>query len=582
MIHSIKCDKPFFKNIEFKPGFNVILAERKKESTQKDSRNGLGKSTLIEIIHFCLGADKGETLKKPELEDWTFTLKLDLAGETYSVSRNTAYQRKIIIEGNCSDWIIKPEIDKKTGRQIMSVLDWNKVLGTLIFGIQAMYDDLKYVPTFRSLIAYFVRRNGQRGGFLNPFENHQHQKEWDKQVNNAFLLGLGWEYASKLQVLKDRIKVLAQINQEAKSGMLAHLIGTVGEMEALKIRLEAQATQEGEQLDNFKVHPQYHRIEDEANSLTSKIHELINFNVDNKRLLEHYEASLEGEVDANPESLTRIYQEAGLILADAIKKRIEDVLSFHEQIVTNRKEFLILEIERVRNEIASNEQKIQNLSDKRVELMQILKKHGALQEYTLLQNKHQKTIAELNDVKIRLQNLKKFEQGRSETVVEQEIIYQQANTDLSERKIQKEKAILLFNSNSQALYSVPGMLSIDFEKTGFKFNVNIERSGSHGIGCMKVFCYDLMLTQIWAQKEKSPGFLIHDSIIFADVDERQKAHALELAAKESERLGFQYICTMNSDTIPVKDFSQNFQLEKYIRMTLSDATDDEGLLGIRF
>lgn len=582
MIYSIKCDKPSFKTVEFKSGFNVILAERKEGSTEKDSRNGLGKSTLIEIIHFCLGGNKGETLSKQKLEDWTFTLDLDLAGKRYSVSRNTSETGKIAIEGDCSDWVIKPEIDKKTGRQVISARDWNRVLGTLMFGVQSMYSDLKYAPTLRSLISYFVRRNGQVGGFLNPFQQYKNQKEWDKQVNNAFLLGLGWEYASKLQVLKDRINVLSQINQEAKSGILAHLIGTVGEVEALKIRLEAQASQEGKQLDDFDVHPQYHKIEEDANNLTAKIHELVNLNIDNNRLLEHYESSLKEEVDAKPDSVTKIYQEAGLVLPDTAKKHINDVLAFHKQVVTNRKDFLTSEMGRIKNEIANNEQEIQNLSGKRVELMQILKKHGALQEYTQLQNNHQKTIAELKDVGIRLENLKKFEQGRSATVVEQELIYQQANIDLGERKSQKEKAILLFNSNSQALYSVPGTLSIDFEKTGFKFDVKIERSGSYGIGNMKIFCYDLLLAQIWAQKEKSPGFLVHDSIIFADVDERQKAHALELAAKESQSLGFQYICTLNSDSIPTKDFTQDFNLDKYVRITLSDAAEDGGLLGIRF
>mgnify|MGYP006310457889 CR=1 FL=1 len=66
MIYSVKSDKPSFRTIEFQPGFNVVLAERTKESTIKDSRNGLGKSTLIEIIHFCLGGNKGETLRKKE------------------------------------------------------------------------------------------------------------------------------------------------------------------------------------------------------------------------------------------------------------------------------------------------------------------------------------------------------------------------------------------------------------------------------------------------------------------------------------------------------------------------------------
>ncbi|NUO08147.1 MAG: DUF2326 domain-containing protein [Candidatus Brocadia sp.] len=55
-----------------------------------------------------------------------------------------------------------------------------------------------------------------------------------------------------------------------------------------------------------------------------------------------------------------------------------------------------------------------------------------------------------------------------------------------------KKAILLFNSNSQALYEAPGTLSIDVTKTGLKFGVNIERSGSHDIGNMKIFCYDFM------------------------------------------------------------------------------------------
>jgi len=39
-------------------------------------------------------------------------------------------------------------------------------------------------------------------------------------------------------------------------------------------------------------------------------------------------------------------------------------------------------------------------------------------------------------------------------------------------------------------------------------------------------------------KSEIPMFLIHDSILFADVDERQKALALELAAKESEKRHF--------------------------------------------
>lgn len=76
--------------------------------------------------------------------------------------------------------------------------------------------------------------------------------------------------------------------------------------------------------------------------------------------------------------------------------------------------------------------------------------------------------------------------------------------------------------------------------------------------------------------------LIHDSVLFADVDERQKALALELAAEKSEKYGFQYICTLNSDTLPLSDFSEGFNLNKFIILTLTDREEQGSLLGKRF
>jgi uncharacterized protein YydD (DUF2326 family) len=99
---------------------------------------------------------------------------------------------------------------------------------------------------------------------------------------------------------------------------------------------------------------------------------------------------------------------------------------------------------------------------------------------------------------------------------------------------------------------------------------------------MKVFCYDLVFTELWAERPVHPGFLMHDSTLFADVDERQKAQALELAARESAAKGFQYICCLNSDTLPASDFSEHFNIEQFVRLRLTDVNEDGGLLGIRF
>lgn len=580
MIHSIKADRLSFKTINFKTGLNVVLADRTKESTKKDSRNGLGKSTLIEILHFCLGAHKGEALNKPKLEDWTFTLTLDLADKKYEVSRNTSEQNKIIIDGDCSNWPIKPEKDD-AGNQYLTARQWNKTLGVLMFDIQLEYE-YDYHPTFRSVISYIIRRNGQTGGYLSPFQQFKQQATWDTQVNSAYLLGLGWEFASQWQVLKDREKVLYQIKSEAISGVLSDLIGDTGELEATKIRLEDQVKQAEKNLGTFKVHEQYTQLEENSNKITRTIHDLVNQNINDKRILEFYTSSLKEEVDAQPEQVSKIYKEAGIIFSEKISKQLSNVLEFHEKIVKNRKSFLTSEMDRIQKAILKREIEIEDLDLKKAELMLTLKTHGALEEYVQLQAVHQRMIGELKDIKNKLENLRKFEEGKSAIIIELELLYQKTKADLNERQTQKEGAILTFNSYSQKLYEVPGTLSINIIKTGYKFGIKIERSGSHGFENMKIFCYDLMLAKLWAKKATSPRFLIHDSTIFADVDERQCATALQLAAEESKNENFQYICTMNSDAVPSNDFDADFNFDDFVVRKLTDATKDGGLLGIRF
>ena len=47
----------------------------------------------------------------------------------------------------------------------------------------------------------------------------------------------------------------------------------------------------------------------------------------------------------------------------------------------------------------------------------------------------------------------------------------------------------IFNDNSEVLYESPGNLVIDLGPSGFKFDIEIVRSRSGGIGNMKILCY---------------------------------------------------------------------------------------------
>ncbi|MCK5282467.1 MAG: DUF2326 domain-containing protein [Nanoarchaeota archaeon] len=580
MLISLNADKESFKEVKFKAGLNILLAERTKESTKKDSRNGLGKTSMIEIIHFLTGGNITKTLKKSELEDWTFTLKLKLIGKEYSISRNTKNQKFVVIDGDCSDWVILPEKDGK-GNQIMSNANWKSILGVLMFGMQKEYPDYKYSPTFRSCFAYFARLD-ENGGFLSHDIQYKQQKEWDIQLSNSYLMELDWTYASKWQILKDRKKILNQLKTEAESGLLKDMHGSIGELEAEKIRLENDVNTQQEQLTSFKVHPQYDKIETDANKITKLIHEHVNENITDKNLLENYKDSLNNEKEADSDHIEKVYKEAGILIPNLVKKKLDDVKKFHENIVINRKDFLNSELLEIQARITKRQSDIRILSEKRTDLLNILRKHKALDEYTALQQRNTQMISELEDIKRKIDNLKKFEDGKSNLKVDLELIQQKARISLDERKEFKERAINLFNKNSQNLYNSPGILSIDVTSTGYKFGVDIKREGSHGVKNMKIYCYDLMRVQLLSKWKNSPGFLIHDSIIFADVDERQIALALELGQKESLANNFQYICTFNSDNVPIKDFSDDFKFEDHIILKLTDADEKGGLFGCRF
>ena len=582
MIHAVNCDRPSFKTVKFRPGFNVVLAERTKESDTKDSRNGLGKTTLIEIIHFCLGAKAkaGEGLLREPIFDWTFSLDLELRNRRYKVFRNTEHPKHVSIEGDFSMWPKKPDLDTKTGETTLTVSDWNTMLGWLMFDLPVSARENTFNPTYRSLISYFIRKG--RDAFSTPFEHSRKQQEWDKQANNTFLLGLNWDYAREWQVLKEQASLLTNLKKAAGSGLMSNLMGSIGELDAQRIRLEEQAAHGQDQLNNFKVLPQYRDIERTATELTGSIHKFVNDNVSDKRLLDYYENSVKDEQPAAQDNIHQLYKEAGVLFPNYVTKRLEDVQAFHTNIVVNRKNYLQTEIARLRDKITERENRISKLSEERASLLSILRTHGALEEYTKLQQLHLKTVAQLEDLKKRIDNLKKFEQGKSALSINQQQLQLKAHADYEERAAIRGNVVSLFNANSEALYKSPGNLIVDIGPKGYTFNIKIERSSSQGIEQMKVFCYDLMMAQLWSANKTRPGLLIHDSTIFDGVDERQVAHALQLAAEASEKHGFQYVCCLNSDAIPWKEFDNGFDLQKNVVLELTDARDEGGLLGMRF
>jgi len=581
MIISVTANKDTFKSVAFQPGLNLILAERAEGSTDQDSRNAVGKTTLLHIVHHCLGANLSDHLRKSMLreEAWEFTLDVMTPSGPISITRGIVNDRVAKVSGVTLPRHLEPE-PVGDGLQQISIQALNAWLGQQWFGLPVDKPS-KYCPTFRNLISYFARREFE----VAPYQFMSRQLAWDRDVHNAYLLGLDWQPFTDLKLLDDRKAVLRTVKKSIKDGVLRGPQGDPAAMESRRVRLDQEIGELARQLHDFKVHPDYREIEEQATALTAELRKKRNNGFRLRTTLRHYEESLESEIAPAEGSVVGLFQAAQAELPDEIKQTIEQVEAFHQHVIRNRAEFLREECLSLQAQIAANESEEERIGEDRAKALSIIDSFRALDDYNQLHERLSDLRHERDKLVEALRQRREIDNTDDEIATERRQVISHGRRAHEEREAVRAQAIEFFNSNSRALYGEGshGALEIAFTTRGsFSFHVDIQGEGSQGIEKMKIFCFDLMLAQLWANRDTTPGFVFHDSHIFDGVDDRQKAAALRLAAQQAEEHGFQYICSFNSNDLPSQDLLRELNLTAHTRLTLTDDGPQGKLLGRDF
>ena len=593
MIYRIYSDMPTFKNLQFNQGLNLILADKSPGATERQTRNGAGKSSLTELIHFLFGAtaDKSSIFTTKALSQYSFGIEFDLGQVKRRVERLGKAPGKIIIRGtDTKDWPIGStnnglfETSELPDVQSISNIQWRAVLGRLIFSLLESEDGtqaIKFAPSFRSLFSYFVRRQSI-GGFLFPIKQTTYQQLWDQQVSISYLLGLDWAISQQWQYVREREKSLKELKKAADEGTLGSFIGSTAELRTMLTLAENRSRELKEHVSSFQILPEYRTLEQEADQLTGELGILTDENTIDRLLLSELQEALSGEIDPDITNLERLYQEAGVILSNSVVRRFEEVRRFHESIVANRRSYLENEVVAARQRISTREERMIASSNRRAKIMAILQSHGALDQFIKLQSELTTQEAKTEAIRQRFAAAEQLEGQKSELEFERRQLELRLRQDYHEQEDRLRQAILAFQRISSALYEEAGNLTIDASTNGPQFEVTIRGDKSKGISNMQIFCFDMMLMQLCAERHIGPGFLVHDSHLFDGVDERQVAKALQLAESTARDLNFQYIVTMNSDAVP-RELPEGFDLNRYILpIRLTDATEEGGLFGLRF
>ena len=585
MIYSITSDLDSFKPLAFGPGLNILLAEKSADASDRQSRNGAGKTSFVELVHFLFGgkAAPDNIFRASALITSTFEMQVDIGGHVVSAGRSGSKPSCIRIYGETSHWPIKPTLDAKTGDLILSNEHWKSVLGSLLFGLPTDPDAHgRFSATFRSLFSYFARRQNS-GGLVQPQQHSIKQGGWDQQVAISYLLGLDSGISQEFQETRAQEAAMSELRKAAKEGNLGKFYGNSADFRTRLAIAETKVRQLQQQLSTFNVVPEYAVMEQEASEITRTISAVNDDNMIDRELILQLTSSLKDELPPAISNIEKLYNEAGVVLPGTVGRRFEEVSLFHEAIVRNRQAHLASEISSAERRIATREAQRIDLDRRRRQLMGILQSGGALEHYAKLQEEVGRAEANVEGLRQQLEIAERIESTKVQLEIERARLRQALQNDLHERGEIVNEAIVIFEGLSQALYEQAGSLTIAATPNGPTFEVKIDAQRSKGITNMQIFCFDLMLAELATRRGIGPGFLIHDSHLFDGVDERQVAKALQLGADHAASVGFQYIVTMNSDAVPEDGFRGDFDVWAFVNPTrLTDEIETGGLFGVRF
>ena len=577
MIKRIYSTLSTFSEVKLHSGLNILLADMTTSSTKKDTRNGLGKTTFIDVINFLLGGrcDRHSTFKLPRFTNEFFVMDIELEGSLITVKRRGMDANNIYID--CDP---NAKLASLLREGSLPLKAWNSYLGMMFFNLDEnnplVYENL----SFRGIFPYFARKASD-GGFLEPTRHYSNQKALDVQIALTFLLGLNTNLAIKQKELDLKSSDIKNLRKALDTDIYKDITTKGISLDSEITILTEKANKMKLELERFHVHPEYEEIEKRASSYAKEISKLSDENyLDRQILMNLKESSVQSERSSNLD-IKSLYGEVEIKLPDAIVNSYEDSRKFQRTLVENRAKYLESERQRYESMILERLEKIKKLSEEQGKLIGILQAHGALDQFNKLQSRLGELLNKIESYKGQLQigNSIKMEQANLK-IAEQKLILE-ITESLNEYEKIKSKAILLVEEISESLYETAAQLNIGQANNGkYAINMASRNQKSAGINSMLIYCFDMMLIRMSLYLKRKLNFLIHDSAMFDSVDERQVARALLFGKEKSISEGFQYIVTLNSDQLPNDVFEE--VKDNILPRVLTDSDESGCLMGVYY
>lgn len=541
LFRSGKSEHP--ETIVFKEGFNFIFG-KKDDSESKEPLNGIGKSSVADLIDFCLLADfnkKNSRLykEKERLSRYKIVLEFEINGTVYIIKRSA-------IDKNADFGMLYQEEE-------MSVKDAKTTFFQLFFN-NPKYEGIADEKWYRNLMSFFLKIHKKRKGeFADPV-NFLTQSNKLSEINqyHFFLLGLDNKLICKNFELQKDVKERNTAIRQVKRIVEKNYGISIKEVDSQLSRLRNEIKKTRAAIDAFKLAEQFRDVEIKLNELTERIKYLSEQNFWMDKKIKSYKESYElkdGLSDRKIRGIEKLYTEVNEQLGGAVRNSLKEAVDFRKKLSQSREEFLKEEIQRLESEIKKNEKEKTELDQKRQKLFLLLKSKHAFTDLTQAFYYLGEQEKELSDLEAKIKTYRDLESEKLLYKEQDAKLGLEINSFLKNIQDKIDGFERLFSEVYNRIY--PKSASSGFSITPSfgidKVNINIsfDKDESKGWNKGRTLVYDIavMLNAIRNQMNM-PRFLVHDGV-FDGMDKSQFVelyHYVRSLQKDGNK--FQYIATM--------------------------------------
>ncbi len=566
----LSANQSSFKRVSFNSSGISLIVGRYTAKTARSltsTYNGVGKSLIVALIHYCLGSKRNVHFDE-HLKGWRFTLRFEHEGQIHEVHRSPG-ETKI-------------EFDHKE-LTLATLLSQFKEMR--IFRFPAECPD--YL-TFRSALSFFLRpKKTSYSAFDKP---EAKWTDYQSILIQSFLLGLDIHRVVEKYGAKTRLDQLATSAKQFRSDAELRSFYVADRNPVVELaELEASIADLTANIQAFQVAEDYAERRIASDHLHQRLMQLSDEEVILTNLIGDIDSSLQVRADVAPRDLIQLYEEASIALPELVLKRLADVEEFHRRLHENRRKRLLIDRRNAELELSAVQKKREVLQHELDTELQYLAAHRALDEYT----ENNRYLSELTARRRKIQDyvdlLALYEEQSQRIRLEMGQASLDTSHYLRESKSYLDDLMERFRNFAHELYgAIPSGLVIQnndgINQLRYNIEAHIPFDAADGINQGKIFCYDLLLLTL--HQNHSMSFLFHDNRLFAEMDHRQRYGLFRLADRVCREQNLQYIASVNEDMVEsVREVSGADFDRLFVESRILELTDEPGgagkLLGIQ-